>query len=97
MSRSQKIRSGPVGRVRALPWATVLRAAFVVGRRVGALSGRDRARLGELLKKSRGWPGRLGERERTELRRLLAKLDLRGMGREMLPSGRGGRWGRKRS
>jgi hypothetical protein len=98
MPRTKSTRSGPGERVRALPWAAVLRAALLIGRRVGSLSGRDRARLGELLRKSRGWPGRLGERERAELRKLLAKLDLRGLGRELLPVGRGGRWGRgKRS
>ena len=34
---------------RALPWAIVLQTLVVVGRRLGSLSSRDRARLLELL------------------------------------------------
>jgi hypothetical protein len=70
-------------RLRSLPWAAALRVTFIVGRRVGSLSSRDRRRLGELMKQSRGWPGRLGDRERAELRKLVGKLDLRAMGREL--------------
>ena len=53
---------------RALPWAIVLQTLVVVGRRLGSLSSRDRARLLELLRQSRGWPARLGDRDRAELR-----------------------------
>ena len=82
--------------VRALPWAALLKGGIVVGRRVGSLSSRDRTRLLELLRQSRGWPGRLGSRERAELRKLLGKLDLRAMSRELMPLWGGGRRGRKR-
>lgn len=72
-------------RLAAVPWAMLLQGGFVVGRRVGDLSAKDRARLAALLRESRGWPGTLGSRERTELGRLVRKLDLPAMGREMLP------------
>jgi hypothetical protein len=77
-------------RLRALPWAAIARVLFVVSRRVGSLSSRDRQRLARLLRESRGWPGRLAERDRRELQKLLGKLDLRTMGRELLPLVRGG-------
>jgi hypothetical protein len=70
----------------------------VVGKRVGRLSARDRARLAHLLRDSKGRPGSLGGREREELHRLLGKLDAKGMARELLSMlGRGGkrrRWRR---
>jgi hypothetical protein len=92
-TRSSTSKTGR-DRVRALPWAALLQAGFVLGRRVSKLSARDRARLGSLLRESRGWPGRLRAKERAELRKLIGKLDLKGMGRELKPLARGR--GRKR-
>jgi hypothetical protein len=80
-SRSKTARE----RVAALPWALMLQGGLVVGRRVSDLSARDRARLAQLLRQSRGWPARLGERDRAELRKLLGKLDIRAMSSELLP------------
>ena len=71
-------------RFRALPWATLLQAAVIVGSRWEALSEGERARITGLLRDSGGRPGRLGARERKELRKLARKLDLTGMGRELL-------------
>lgn len=70
--------------MKALPWAALLRATVVIGRRWRALSQRDRARLARLLRDSGGRPGKLRPKERRELRGLVAKLDLKGMGRELL-------------
>jgi hypothetical protein len=75
----------PITRLRALPWALVLEAGAVAGRRVRALSGRERRRLGELLLASRGRASNLSLRERAELRRLVRKLDLPAAGRDLLP------------
>jgi hypothetical protein len=83
-------------RVKALPWAGLLSAGVVLGKRVGSLSEKDRARLAGLLRDSRGWPGRLGAKERADLRRILGKLDAKGMSRELLPLLRGGRGRRRR-
>jgi hypothetical protein len=74
-----------LARLRALPWAVLLEAGVVVGRRWNALSGRERRRLGELLLASRGRVANLSVRERAELRRLANKLDLPAAGRELLP------------
>jgi hypothetical protein len=77
-------------RVRALPWAALVQGGVVVGRRVADLSAKDRARLGRLLRESRGWPGRLAPKDRAELRKLLGKLDPKSLSRELLPLVRGG-------
>jgi hypothetical protein len=82
-------------RSRALALALV-QAGFVVGRRVGELSAKDRARLSALLRDSRGWPGRLGSKERAELRKLVGKLDAKAMTRELVPLLARGRRGRRR-
>jgi hypothetical protein len=82
-------------RLKALPWAALLRAAVVVGKRWRGLSEKERSRLTELLRESGGRVGRLSDKERKELRKLAGKLDLKGMGRELLPLARGRRARRK--
>ncbi|MHB8532890.1 MAG: hypothetical protein ACYDC2_09235 [Solirubrobacteraceae bacterium] len=83
-------------RAKALPWAVALQAAVVVGRRWKALSARDRERIKDLLASSGGRPTRLSGKERKELRKLAGKLDLKGMGRDLLAlRGRRGRRGRR--
>jgi hypothetical protein len=97
MSRISKRSNSPVGRARALPWAAALQAVLVVGRRWKALSARDRDRLKGLLSESGGRVHRLTAKERKELRKLAGKLDLKGMGRELLAlRGGRGRRGRRR-
>jgi hypothetical protein len=87
-------------RLQAVPWDVVLQSGLVVGRHVRALSTKERQRLGRLLRQSRGWPGSLSERERAELKKLVRKLDVGGIRREVMPLVRGGgkglRKGRKR-
>ncbi len=57
---------------------------MIVGSRWQALSEKERARITAMLRDSGGHPGRLGPRERKELRKLAGKLDLAGMSRELL-------------
>jgi hypothetical protein len=71
-------------RARALPWVAIAQTLVAIGARWRAMSQKDRARLGRLLRESRGWPGKLSRKQRAELRALLAKLDLRGVGDELL-------------
>lgn len=82
-------------RLKALPWAPLLRGAVVLGRRWRSLSERDRNRLVDLLRQSGGRPGHLSTKERKELRSLAGKLDLKGIGRELLPLVRARRGGGK--
>jgi hypothetical protein len=78
-------------RLKALPWAALLQAGLALGERWRALSEKDRTRLTQLVRQSRGRVGNLSARDRDELRKVVRKLDLRAMGREMLPLVRGGR------
>jgi hypothetical protein len=82
----------------AVPWLAVARGAMIVGKRWGALSGKERARLAELVRESRGRVGNLSVKQRLELRKLAGKLDFRGMAGELASLRRGGRGrrGRKR-
>jgi hypothetical protein len=73
--------------VRALPWALLLEGAAVASRHWRDLEESERRRLRELLVQSRGRPGNLSARQRAELRRLVGKLDLPGLGRELSPFG----------
>ena len=69
---------------------------MVLGRRWTALSKKDRERLTRLVRESRGRLGNLSTRERSELRRLVGKLDVKRMSRDLLPLVRPGRRGRRR-
>ena len=84
-------------RIRALPWAVLLRAGALIGERWTSLSESERARVRRLVAVSRGRPGKLSAKERGELRKLIGKLDLGGVGRELVPivRGRRGRRGRR--
>ncbi len=96
MSGSTADHKSSLERVKALPWAVLLQIATVIGARWWALSERDRARIARLVRESRGWPANLSPKERKELRGLLAKFDLKGIGGELLPLARGRGARRKR-
>jgi hypothetical protein len=83
-------------RVKALPWAVLLQVGAVLGRRWRSLSAKDRAHLARLTRQSRGQLGNLSEKERRELRKLVGKLDLKGVSRELLPLVRPGRKRKRR-
>jgi hypothetical protein len=90
------VSKSKLDRVKALPWLMLLQVGVVVGRRWNALSQKDRARLAQLVRESRGRVGNLSVRERYELRKLARKLDLASVGRDLLPLLRGGRGKRRR-
>jgi hypothetical protein len=74
-----------------VPWLALVRGTMVVGKRWTALSSKERARLAQLVRESRGRVGNLSVKQRLELRRLAHKLDLKGLGGELLALVRGGR------
>jgi hypothetical protein len=76
-------------RLRALPWAALLRAVVAIGRRWRELSDKDRARVTRIVRDSRGRLGNLSSKERAELRKLVRKMDLKGLGRDLLMPLRG--------
>jgi hypothetical protein len=75
-------------RMKAVPWLLLLQTAMMIDRRRRALSSQERSRLARLLRQSRGRPGNLTEAERVELRVIATKLDLVGIGRELMPLAR---------
>jgi hypothetical protein len=94
---SEKSSKSSLDRAKALPWAILLQAGFVVGKRLSSLSSADRERLSKLVRESGGRLSTLTDKERRELRKLAGKLDLRGMSSELMPLLRDGRrsWRRR--
>jgi hypothetical protein len=78
-------------KLRAVPWIALAQAFVAISRRWGSLSAKERARLIGLARESRGRPGKLSAKQRAELRRLVGKLDPRGIARELGPLVRHGR------
>jgi hypothetical protein len=96
MSRRTPPPRSRLERVKALPWAAMLQGVVVIGRHWRALSQKDRVRLTRLVRDSQGRLGNLSTKERDELRRLVGKLDLRGVARDLLFLARGRQLRRKR-
>jgi hypothetical protein len=71
-------------RVRALPWALLLQMGLVLGRRWRSLSTKDRARLTELTRESRGRLDNLSAKERRELKKLVGKLHPKRTARDLV-------------
>jgi hypothetical protein len=76
-------------RVGAVPWSRLVRGGMLISRRWGALSAKERARLASLVRQSRGSVSNLSRRQKLQLRKLVRKLDLKGLGRELAPLVRG--------
>jgi len=98
VSKHRESKSRLKSTVGAVPWLAFARGAMIVSKRWNALSGKERARLAELVRESRGRVSNLSVKQRLELRKLAGKLDLKGMARELTSLWRGGRGrrGRKR-
>ena len=70
-----------LSRVRSLPWLLMLRAAQVFWTHLrDDLTPQDRTRLGRLVRTP---PHRLTAQERDDIRRIVRKVDLMGLGREI--------------
>ncbi len=82
--KKQQEDTSRAGRLRRIPWTVLLQATIVVGSRWQRLSAAERERMRTLLSASGGRVDRLGAKDRKELRKLAEKLDLKGMGRELL-------------
>jgi hypothetical protein len=83
-SRKKTESTKPKRSLRSIPWAVLLQGTIVVGSRWQRLSMGERERLRTLLAASGGRIDRLSSKDRKELRKLADKLDLKGMGRELL-------------
>jgi hypothetical protein len=78
-------------RSRVLPWVLLYELASIAGAEWRGLSSSEREKLSRLLAKSRGWPSNLSRRERAEVKRIVTKVDLHRVAREIVPKvvGRG--------
>jgi hypothetical protein len=84
-------------RLKAVPWTVAMQAGLVASEHWRQLSDHERSRLLGLVRDARGWPGNLTTRERDELKKLVGKLDVPGMGRDLFPLARSARSFRRKS
>ena len=82
-------------RVRAMPWVMVFELAITLRKHWKRLEPDERAELAQLVKKSQGRPSRLSAKERTTVRRLVAKLEPGQIARSVVPIGRRAAKGRR--
>jgi hypothetical protein len=78
-------------RARLLPWVLLYELATLASSEWRGLSASERDKLTRLVVKSRGWPSNLSRRERAEVKRIVTKLDIQRVAREIVPKvvGRG--------
>jgi hypothetical protein len=74
----------PLGR-KAVPWMLMLEAAMMLRTHWDRLDDQDRRELGRIVKKSHGRPQNLTKNERSELVRIVRRLDLITAGRKLMP------------
>jgi hypothetical protein len=70
---------------KALPWLLVLEAAMVLRSHWGLLDDTDRRELSRIVRKSHGNPRNITAGERSELLRIMRRLDLVTAGRKLMP------------
>jgi hypothetical protein len=70
---------------RAVPWMIVLQGAMVLRTHWGLLDDVDRRELSRIVMKSHGNPRSLTKGERSELARIVRRLDLITAGRKLMP------------
>lgn len=85
---SSPVKRGVPGSVKAIPWALLLEVAMLLRDRWLQLNPHDRDELAELVRKSKGRPANLSERERQRLGLLVRKLEPAAVGRDLLPHAR---------
>jgi hypothetical protein len=70
---------------KAIPWLLLLEGAMVLRAHWGRLDDHDRRELSRIVKKSSGNPRNLTSSERSELLRIMRRLDLITAGRKLMP------------
>jgi hypothetical protein len=70
---------------KAIPWLLVLEGAMVLRSHWGLLDPKDRRELSRIVMKSHGNPMSLTKAERSELMRIVRRLDLITAGRKLMP------------
>jgi hypothetical protein len=80
---------------KAVPWMLLLEAAVILRSHWALLDDHDRRELARIVRKSHGNPRNLTKAERSELARIVRRLDLLTAGRKLMPL-RGGLRKRRR-
>lgn len=76
-----------IARLRRVPWLLLFEAARAThGHLMDVTSPSDRRRVREILRRSKGMPQNLTEREREDLRRIAGKVDLKSLAGSLVPS-----------
>jgi hypothetical protein len=70
---------------KAVPWMLMLESAMILRAHWGRLDDKDRRELSRIVKKSHGRPQNLTKNERSELVRIVRRLDLITAGRKLMP------------
>ena len=78
-----------------MPWVMVFELAVTLRKHWKRLEPGERAELAQLIKKSQGRPSRLTTKERTAVRRLVARLEPGQIARSVVPIGRRAAKGRR--
>lgn len=71
--------------IKGVPWLVVIQAAMAAREHWGVLTPRERTELARLIRATRGRTSNLTAKEQAELRRLIGRLDLPGLGKDLLP------------
>jgi hypothetical protein len=74
-----------MARLRPVPWWLLYELVTLVHAEWRELSATDRDRLTKLVVKSRGLPTNLTARERADVKRILNKVDLKRLARQVVP------------
>jgi hypothetical protein len=70
---------------KAVPWMLMLEAAMMLRSHWGRHDDHDRRQLSRIVKQSHGRPDRLTKNDRSELLRIMRRLDLITAGRKLMP------------
>jgi len=84
-------------RVRALPWLVLFELARTVQAHLGEnLTASDRRRVGQIVKRTKGDPRKLTPKDKAELKVIANHLDIKRLGRDLVPTVARARTGRRR-
>ena len=72
-----------VDRLRAVPWLLIFEGLRLLRAHLDSLTPKERKRVAEILRKSKGNPTNVTPAERAELRRLAGKLDMPRLARDL--------------
>ena len=71
--------------IKGAPWLVIIQAAMAAREHWGVLTPAERSDLARLLRTTRGRSSNLTAHEKAELRRLVGRLDLPGLGKDLVP------------